>query len=84
MCGYVRGLLGVDGAIFNLVPIAQVLKMPEDEMDQVIKSWEDDDQQLQVILDYCRRDKDALESLAALRKAMESLKQGKLPEFSFH
>ena len=35
--GYVRGLLSVQGAIFNLLPIAQVLNIPAEVVDRIIK-----------------------------------------------
>ena len=74
--GYVKGLLGVEGTIFNLRPFAQALDIPTKAMDQVMKSYNDDDQQLEVILNHWSKEKDVPENLAALRKALEGIKQG--------
>ena len=80
--GYVRGLLDVDGAICNLMPIAQFLEMPEESMDQVMKSWKNEDQQLEMILKHWFKEKDKVEALAALRSNLEGLKEeGKLHKF---
>ena len=57
MRGYVRGLLGVEGAIFNVVSIAQLFKMPDELVNQVIKSWRDDDEQLEIILQHRSKEK---------------------------
>ena len=74
--GYVKSLLGVEGAIFNVIPLAQALVVPTEAMDQAIKSYYDDDQQLDVILNYWSKEKDVPENLAALRKTVEGVKQG--------
>ena len=71
-----RGLLGVEEAIFNVMPFAQELDIPTEAMDQVIKSCSDDDQQLEVILNHWSKKKDVPENLAALRKTLEGIKQG--------
>lgn len=71
-----RALLGVKGDIFNLMPIAQLLKMPMELQDQVRKAWKADDGQLEVILQYWLTEKDVVKDLAALRIALEGLKQG--------
>ena len=75
LCGYVRSLLGVEGAIFNLIPIAQLFEMPEEPMSQVTKCWKDEDEQLELILQHWSQRKDVVEDLSALRKALESLQQ---------
>ena len=71
-----RGLLGVEEAIFNVIPFAQALDIPTKAMDQVTKSCNDDNQQLEVILNHWSKEKDVPENLAALRKALEGIKQG--------
>ena len=71
-----RALLGVKGDIFNLMPIAQLLVMPMELQDQVKKAWKGDDEQLEVILRYWLKEKDVVKDLAALRIALEGLKQG--------
>ena len=73
--GYVRGLLGLQGAVFNLLPIAQVLNIPVEVVDRIIKLWKDDDKQMELILQHWL-EKNSAEELAALRKALEGLEQG--------
>lgn len=46
-CEYVRRLLKVEGSILNLVPFARELGVQKEE---VIKAWENDDEQLKIIL----------------------------------
>ena len=75
LCGYVRSLLGVERAIFNLVPIAQCLKKPEESMGQVMKSWKDEDEQLEIILQQRKTENDVVNDLVTLRKDLEGLKQ---------
>lgn len=43
--------------------------------DKVIKSWKDDDEQLETILQHWVMDNNVAEDLVVLRKALESLKQ---------
>ena len=75
LCGYMRSLLGVERAIFNLVPIAQLLKTPEESMGQVMKSWKDEDEQLEIILQQWMAENDVVKDLATLRKDLEGLNQ---------
>ena len=70
-----RSLLGVERAIFNLVPIAQLLKTPEESMGQVMKSWKDEDEQLEIILQQWMKENNVVKDLATLRKDLEGLKQ---------
>ena len=72
-CGYVRRLLGVEGAIFNIIPIAQLLGMPEKSMNEVANCWKDEDEQIELILQHWSNDVE--EDLAALRKDLERLQQ---------
>ena len=67
--GYMMGLLGVEGTIFNVIPI---------------KSCDDEDQQLEEILNHWSKEKDVPENPADLRKAAEGTKHGLLKEmFTF-
>ena len=47
---YVRRLLRVEGSILNLVPIARKLEVPEEAVNEAIKSWQKDEEQLKIIL----------------------------------
>ena len=51
-CEYVRRLLRVEGSILNLVPIAQKLEVPEEAVNEAIKSWQKDEEQLKIILKH--------------------------------
>lgn len=51
-CEYVRRLLRVEGSIFNLVPIARKLKIPEEIVKEAINSWQKDEEQLKIILQH--------------------------------
>ena len=64
------------GEIFNLMPIAQMLEMPGESADEVLKSWKDEDNQLEIILQYWLKDRDVVKDLVAFRKDLEGLKQG--------
>lgn len=50
LCGHVRNLLQVHGDIFNTVPIAHLLEMPDELINQVVMSWRGKDDQLKMIL----------------------------------
>lgn len=39
----------VEGSIFNHVPIAQKLEVPEDVVNEIVKSWQNEEEQLKVI-----------------------------------
>lgn len=74
LCGYVRSLLGVEGAIFNVIPVAKLLEMPEESMNHLTKYQKDENKQLEMILQHWSHKKNAVD-LASLRKDLESLKQ---------
>ena len=71
-----RSVLGVKGAIFNPLPIARLFKTPEEVMDQIVKSWKDEDEQLEIILQHRLKANDVVEDLTALGKVLEGLNQG--------
>ena len=73
LCGYVRSLLGVERDIFNLKPIAQKLKTPEELMNQITKSLKDEDGNLEMILQHWLKENDVIEDLAIFRKHLEDL-----------
>ena len=74
LCGYVRSLLGVEGAIFNVIPVAKLLEMPEESMNHLTKYQKDENKQLEKILQHWSQKKNTVD-LASLRKDLESLKQ---------
>ena len=69
-------MLGVEDAIFNLIPIARSFGMPEEVMDQLTECWNDESEQLDIILQYWSRKKNVAENLDALRRDLDKLKQG--------
>ena len=73
--GYVKGFLGVNGEVFNVIPIAEALTLPEKILHEIKEKWSDDECQLEVIVHWLKQT-DVFESLAFLRKALEGLKQG--------
>lgn len=75
LCGYVRNLLGVNGAIFNLARIAEMLEMHEVPIHHVTNSMKDEDEQLEIILQHWWENNDMVEDLPAFRIGLESLKQ---------
>ena len=77
LCGHVRNLLKVHGEIFNTVPIARVLEMPDELINQVVMSWRGDDEQLNVILQQMLRENYMAEDLTSLTKHLESWRKTK-------
>ena len=70
-------MLGVEDAIFNLIPIARSLDMPDEVLNQVTKRWKDESKQLNIILKYwSTMEKSVAEDVDALRRNLEKLKQG--------
>ena len=75
LCGYVRSLLDVEGAIFNVIPIAKLFEMPEECMNRLTKFQKDENEQLEIILQHWSKTNNVVTDLAALRKDLERLKQ---------
>ena len=73
--GYVRSLLGVEEAIFNVMPLAQSLNLPEELINQIKGSWKDEDEQLRILLAHFVKGSDMEKDLAAVRKGLEGLEQ---------
>ena len=69
-------MLGVEEAIFNLIPIARSFGMPEEVMNQLTECLDDESKQLDMILQYWSRKKNVAENLDALRRDLEKLVQG--------
>ena len=79
-------VMGAKGEICNFRPIAQKLMMPTGRVDQVLKSWKNEDQQLELMLQYWRNENEVLDGHQALRKDLEgqmSLLNSTLMEFSW-
>ena len=72
-----RRLLDVNGAIFNLIPIAISLEVPEGSVNRIIRYWKDEDGQLDIILEQCINTNNLIDDLNAFRKHLESLEEGK-------
>ena len=69
-------MLGVEDAIFNVIPIARSFGIPEEVMNQLTECWDDENEQLDIILQYWSKKKNVAENLDALRRDLEKLKQG--------
>lgn len=65
------------GDIFNTVPIARVLEMPEELINQVVMSWRGEDEQLKMILQQRLRENYMAEDLTLLSKDLEYWKKDK-------
>ena len=65
------------GDIFNTVPIARVLEMPEELINQVVMSWRGEDEQLKTILQQRLRENYMAEDLTSLSKDLECWKKDK-------
>lgn len=74
--GYVMELMGAKGEICNFRPIAQKLMMPTGRVDQILKSWKNEDQQLELMLQYWMNETEVLDGHQALRKDLEGLRHG--------
>ena len=56
-----------------------MLGIPEESINQIAKSQNDEDEDLEMILEDWSKERDFVDNLAVLRKSLESLKQkGKL------
>ena len=75
LCNYVRKLLGMEGNIFNVVTIARLLEMPEEVLNQVTKSWEDDGGQLNLTLQHWSEKTGGVENLSSVRKCLKDINQ---------
>jgi len=73
LCGYVKRLLRVEGATFNLKPIAQKVGTPEEETSKIMKICENEDDQLKLLLQPWSKENSQLEDLDKLRKCLENL-----------
>lgn len=75
-----RRLLRVEGSILNLVPISQKLDVPEGVINEMVKSWQNEDEQLKVIDQHCSKGEDNKEDPAVLRETLQVLSpEGLLP-----
>ena len=77
LCGYVRNLLKVRGEIFNTVPIARVLEMPEELINQVVMSWRGEDEQLNTILQRKLGENYMAEDITSLSKDLDCWRKTK-------
>ena len=59
----------MNGEVFNVIPIAKALKLPERLLPQIVETWSDDDRQLEVILPRTKL-------TSFLKEALEGLKKG--------
>ena len=73
LCGCVKRLLQVEGATFNLKPIAQKVGTPEEETSKIMKICKNEDDQLKLLLQPWSKENSQLEDLDKLRKCLENL-----------
>lgn len=74
-CEHVRRLLRVEESILSLVPVARKLEVPGEVMNEVMKSWQNDEEQLKVILQHWSKgqEEDDKDSPAVLRNTFQGL-----------
>ncbi|KAJ7370039.1 hypothetical protein OS493_034480 [Desmophyllum pertusum] len=73
--GYVRCLLRVEGAVYNVIPIAEKLGTPEGLMTQITNSWKDENEQLEIVLQPWLKKNGETKDPDSLRKGLEDLKE---------
>ncbi|KAJ7370050.1 hypothetical protein OS493_034493 [Desmophyllum pertusum] len=73
--GHVRCLLGVEGAIFNVMTIAEKLETPEGLRKQITNSWKDDNEQLEIVLQPWLKKNGDTKDPDSLRKDLADLKE---------
>ncbi|KAL9967459.1 hypothetical protein ACROYT_G025681 [Oculina patagonica] len=72
-CGYVRRLLEVENAIFNLKPVIRKLELPEETLNQVVTCWQSEVKQLEMIFQCWPEKQGSTDDFALLRKALKGL-----------
>lgn len=74
-CRYVKQLLGVERTILNLVPVAKKLEVSQEELNEVIKIWQEDEEQLKITLQHWSKGKDDcdMDDPAMLRNTLQEL-----------
>lgn len=74
-CGYARRLLRVEGSILNLVPIAKKLDVPEEAINEAVRTWKNDEEQLKMILHHWSKEQDdgCKEDPAVLRSSLQGI-----------
>lgn len=70
-----RRLLRVDESILNLKPVAKKLEVPEEAINEAIKAWKKDEEQLKIILQHWSKVQDDRhkEDPAVLRNSLQGL-----------
>ena len=75
LLGYVKRLLGVQGAIFNVKPIAEMIGTSEETMNKVMESWRNEHDQLKLLMEPWLNATSETDDLNNLRKLLEKLKE---------
>ena len=73
LCGYVRRLLGVENAIFNLKPVTLKLGLSEETSDEAVTCWQSETKQLEMILLRWQEAHKNTDDFAVLGKALEDI-----------
>ena len=75
LCRYVKQLLGVERTILNLVPVAEKLEVSQEAIKEVIKIWQEDEEQLKITLQHWSKGKDErdMDDSAMLRNTLQEL-----------
>ncbi|XP_022805470.1 uncharacterized protein LOC111342641 [Stylophora pistillata] len=73
LCGYVRHVLGVKKAIFDVKAVAQKLELPAETQRQVLTCWQSEAKQLELVLLHWREKHGDAANPNHLKKALEEL-----------
>ena len=73
LCGYVRRLLGIENAIFNIKPLTLKLGLSKETLNEAVTCEQSEAKQLEMILLRWREAHKNTDDFAVLRKALEGL-----------
>ena len=73
MCGYVRRVLAVKRASFDVKSVAQKLELPVETQQQVVACWQGEEEQLELAIQHWREKHGYAADPSNLKKALEEL-----------
>ena len=73
LCGYVRHVLAVKRAIFDVKSVAQKLELPVETQQQVVACWQGEEEQLELAIQRWREKHGDAANPNNLKKALEEL-----------
>ena len=73
LCGYVRRVLAVKRAIFDVKSVAQKLELPVETQHQVVACWQGEKEQLELAIRHWKEKHGYAANPNNLKKALEEL-----------